>query len=89
MVAVYLDHGSVEKLTQEYPGVTPDRLRKVVIQYNPPEDQRSLYEPLFGGLATVQVWGAPLCRKPTVVAASDPVMLILVSGNLPLCSFRP
>lgn len=55
MVAVYLDNDSVEKLHQEYPGTNPGRLRKVVIQYNPSEDQRSLYERHFGGLATVKV----------------------------------
>lgn len=74
MVAVYLDHASVEKLTQEYPGASPDRLRKVVIQYNPSEDQRGLYEPHFGSLATVQV----LCprRKPTAVLLQDLNILV-------------
>ena len=55
MVAMYLDNDSVEKLHREYPGVKLGRLRKVVIQYNPSADQRSLYERHFGGSATVKV----------------------------------
>lgn len=55
MVAVYLDNASVNKLAQEYPGTNPGRLRKVVIQYNPSEEERSVYEAHFGGLATVEV----------------------------------
>ena len=55
MVAVYLDETSVEKLHREYPGTSQGRLRKVVLQYNPTDEQRGLYEPHFGGLATVQV----------------------------------
>lgn len=56
MVAVYLDHASVEKLTKEYPGTNPGRLRKVVVQYNPSEDERGLYETHYGSLATIKVF---------------------------------
>ena len=56
MVAVYLDESSVEKLHQEYPGTSRGRLRKVVLQYNPTDAQRGIYEPHFGGMATVQVF---------------------------------
>lgn len=62
MVAVYLDNESVEKLHQEYPGTNPGRLRKVVIQYNPSADQRSLYEKHFGGSATVKVSKVKICE---------------------------
>ncbi|CAM9352111.1 unnamed protein product, partial [Laminaria digitata] len=57
MVAVYLDESSVEKLHREYPGTSRGRLRKVVLQYNATDEQRGLYEPHFGGLATVQLTG--------------------------------
>lgn len=55
MVAVYLDDSSVEKLQMEYPGTKPGRLRKVVIEYDPSDEQRGLYEPRFGSSATVKV----------------------------------
>lgn len=58
MVAVYLDNNSVEKLSKEFPGITRGRLRKVVVQYNPSDEERRVYEPYFGGLATVKVSGS-------------------------------
>ncbi|CAM9783695.1 unnamed protein product, partial [Laminaria digitata] len=57
MVAVYLDQASVKKLEEKYPETAVARLQKVVIQYDPSEKQRGLYEPHFGGLATVQLTG--------------------------------
>ncbi|CAM9128303.1 unnamed protein product [Choristocarpus tenellus] len=57
MVAVYLDDKSVETLHALYPEARVARLRKVVLQYNPTNEERNMYEPLFGGNATVKVLG--------------------------------
>lgn len=55
MVAVYLDDKSVSTLQSLYPDTREARLRKVVLQYGPSDEERDVYEPLFGGIATVKV----------------------------------
>ncbi|CBJ32672.1 expressed unknown protein [Ectocarpus siliculosus] len=70
MVAVYLDDSSIEKLQMEYPGTKPGRLRKVVIEYDPSDEQRGLYEPRFGGSATVKVTGEACSDNRLALVAS-------------------
>ncbi|CAM9241610.1 unnamed protein product [Ectocarpus fasciculatus] len=70
MVAVYLDDSSVEKLQMEYPGTKPGRLRKVVIEYDPSDEQRGLYEPHFGGSATVKLTGEACSDNRLALLAS-------------------
>ncbi|CAN0463928.1 unnamed protein product [Ectocarpus sp. 12 AP-2014] len=70
MVAVYLDDSSIEKLQMEYPGTKPGRLRKVVIEYDPSDEQRILYEPRFGGSATVKLTGEASSDNRLALVAS-------------------
>lgn len=60
MVAVYLDETSVDKLRREFPGVARGRLRKVVVQHSPSDEERAKYDPYFGNLATVKVTSTDL-----------------------------
>lgn len=88
MVAVYLDEASVEKLHREYPGTSRGRLRKVVIQYGPSDEQRSLYDGQFGGLATVKVRGTRVgggvrnTGEHTVPAGVDRIRSHTKSANM-------
>ncbi|CAM9831673.1 unnamed protein product [Ectocarpus sp. 12 AP-2014] len=54
----------------EYPGTKPGRLRKVVIEYDPSDEQRRLYEPRFGGSATVKLTGEASSDNRIALVAS-------------------
>ncbi|CAM9364431.1 unnamed protein product, partial [Discosporangium mesarthrocarpum] len=70
MVAVYLDDKSVETLQALYPNTRVSRLRKVVLQYNPTDEERHVYEPLFDGNATVKVLGEASSVSSRALVAS-------------------